>query len=89
VQIADPRYLPRRLRLGGERRDEEATRDQPYEGAPLHRWFLLNNISESGTIRDVEQSGRVHLGGLLTAWAECSKVDHAAEEAFIFSPRGG
>ena len=35
-EITDSVHLPRRLRLGSERRGEEAARDQRYEGASVH-----------------------------------------------------
>jgi hypothetical protein len=53
-EITDAPNLSRLLRLGGERRGEEATRDQRHEGAPLHRWFLPNAVSESGATRGWE-----------------------------------
>ena len=36
AKSSNPRHLPRRLRLGGERRGEEATRQAADERPPVH-----------------------------------------------------
>jgi hypothetical protein len=36
----DPRHLPRRLRLDGERRGEEATSQGPEERPPIHHSLM-------------------------------------------------
>jgi hypothetical protein len=71
------------LRLGGERRDEEAASDRRHEGPSLHHWILPQTVWETGARRERAWSkpGRVHAGALLTGWAECSRVEYAAENA--------